>query len=99
MNTLKDRHNIGSVQILYKGVITKSPIGSLSYDSFISNIENMFDYDVCKIPPGAEHRPDIISNIFYGSPSYWWLLMQANNVFDPFEGFNVGDRILIPKLL
>jgi hypothetical protein len=50
------------------------------------------------IPAGYEHRPDLISNLFYGSPKNWWLLMLVNSVEDPFEGFNVGDSILIPKI-
>ena len=52
----------------------------------------------CAIPAGFEHRPDLISNVFYGSPSNWWLLMLVNGISDPFEGFNVRDRILIPKI-
>jgi hypothetical protein len=51
---------------------------------------------VGKIPAGFEHRPDLISNLFFGTPGYWWYLMLVNGVTDPFEGFNSGDQILIP---
>jgi len=49
------------------------------------------------VTAGFEHTPDLLSNVFYGSPDKWWLLMLVNNINDPFEGFKVQDRILIPK--
>lgn len=70
---------------------------STEHDDIIKNIDISYDYEVGFVPLGFEHRPDLISNIFYGTPDKWWLLMQVNNISDPFEGFNVGDRILIPK--
>jgi len=67
------------------------------HDRIIKNLNNSYDYQVGYVPPGFEHRPDLISNVFYGTPDKWWLLMQVNNIADPFEGFNVNDRIFIPK--
>lgn len=68
------------------------------FDSILENLENEYDYEVGFIPAGFEHRPDLIANVFYGSPANWWLLMLVNGVSDPFEGFKVGDRILIPQV-
>lgn len=73
-------------------------IGTPSYDSVVSDMENFQEVDVGYIPAGFEHRPDLISNLFYGSASYWWLILLINNIADPFEGLNVGDRILLPKI-
>ncbi len=92
----KDRHQLGEFLIQHKGVVTKTPIGTPLYDKLTEGIETAFNYEIGFIPAGAEHRPDIISNVFYNTPAYWWLLMLVNNVSDPFEGFNVGDQILIP---
>ena len=66
------------------------------FDSLIKNLDTAYKYSVGFIPLGFEHRPDLISNLFYGTPDKWWLLMLVNNVADPFEGFKVNDRILIP---
>lgn len=93
---VKNRHSIGDFVILHKGIITHTPVGTNEYDLLVENIDSLFNYEIGYIPVGAAHRPDLISNVFYNSPSYWWLLMLVNNVTDPFEGFNVGDRILIP---
>jgi len=68
------------------------------FDDLLENLEDAYDYEVGYVPAGFEHRPDLISNIFYGAPDKWWLLMLVNNINDPFEGFKVQDRILIPKL-
>ena len=96
---LKSRFLMGNNVVSHKGETVNTPVGTIAYDTFIKNIDSMFTYEIGTIPAGVEHRPDLISNIFYGTPAYWWLLMAVNSVPDPFEGFNVGDRILIPNLL
>ena len=73
-------------------------VGSVIADNAIANLENSYEFDVGYVPAGYEHRPDLISDIFYNTPEYWWLLLLFNNITDPFEGFKAGDRILIPKL-
>lgn len=72
-------------------------LNSPAHDQVLENLENAYDYEVGYIPAGFEHRPDLISDLFYGTPDKWWLLMQVNGIADPFEGFKVNDRILIPK--
>lgn len=77
---------------------TTTVLNSDVFDNFVENIETQFEYDYGYVPNGFEHRPDLISNVFYGTPKNWWLLCVVNNVIDPFEGFNAGERIAIPKL-
>jgi hypothetical protein len=92
----KNRHSIGDFVIYHKGAVTHTPVGTEGYDLLTANIDKVFNYEVGYIPAGAAHRPDLISNVFFSTPSYWWLIMLVNNVSDPFEGLNVGDQILIP---
>jgi len=73
-------------------------LNTTSFDSILENLETYYEYDVGFVPEGYEHRPDLISNVFYGTPKNWWLLMLVNNISDPFEGFNEKDSILIPKI-
>ena len=40
-------------------------------------------------------RPDLISNRFYGTPEYWWMILDYNKVTDPFS-LKIGDRLRIP---
>lgn len=74
-----------------------SILHSKDFDSLTRNLETAYTYKVGYIPNGYEHRPDLISNLFFGTPDKWWLLMLVNNITDPFEGFKVNDRILIPE--
>ncbi|MEY3311501.1 MAG: Base plate wedge protein 53, partial [Bacteroidota bacterium] len=46
-----------------------------------------------------EHRADLISNLFYNTPTLDWLVCLSNNINDPFQQLNVGDEIKILKLL
>ena len=51
-----------------------------------------------KVPAMVQQRPDLISNIFYNSPGYWWYIMQYNGITDPFEELKAGQPISIPEL-
>ena len=73
-------------------------VNSPTFDNLIADIDVAYEYDVGYVPAGYEHRPDLIANVFYGTPKNWWLLMLVNGITDPFEGFRVNQRILIPKL-
>jgi len=88
----------GYTSITHKKAKIHTTVGSTA-DNVVVNIEKAFSYKIGYVPDGYAHRPDLISNVFYGTPAYWWLLMLANNVSDPFEGFKVDDRILIPELI
>jgi len=92
------RYSTGEVKYTHKGKVVNSSVGSNSIDRITKYSNSIFKYDVGYIPAGFEHRPDRISNLFYGTPSYWWLILLVNNIPDSFEGLGVGDRILIPKL-
>jgi len=92
-------HMLGSEIIVHRTKSTKISAGNLPYDKKVVNMAEIYETKPGVIPAGYEHRPDLISNLFFDTPAYWWLLMLLNNVADPFEGFNVGDSILIPKLI
>ena len=84
--------------IQHRGCKISTILNTASFDSILENLETYYEYDVGFVPEGYQHRPDLISNVFYGSPKNWWLLMLVNGVTDPFEGFKVGEQILIPKV-
>jgi len=45
---------------------------------------------------GMEYRPDYVSHISYGTPEFWWQIMQENQIFDIFD-FKAGRTIRIPN--
>ena len=92
------RYDKGFVTYTHRDVKISSSVGHPFHDGLHQYSDQVLTGDVGTVPVGFEHRPDLISNVFYGTPENWWLLMMANNVVDPFEGFNVGDTIIIPKL-
>lgn len=91
-------YDLGFEDIVHKNRKVRSVSLSEEANDFVANLDDGFDYDVVYIPAGFEHRPDLISEIFYDTPTLDWLIMLVNSLYDPFENFNVGDRLLIPKL-
>jgi hypothetical protein len=48
------------------------------------------------IPPGMEYRPDLVSRQTYGTPDFWWKIMESNNIKDIFD-FKAGVTIRLPN--
>ena len=42
-------------------------------------------------------RLDLLSNQYYGSPAYWWIIANANNIHDGKLGLKDGTILRIPK--
>lgn len=87
----------GYIEKIFKD---KKVVSSLNSDAFRININilNARPGGVGVIPPGYEHRADKIAELFYGSPTLDWVVLWTNNISDPFEQLNVGDRIRIVSL-
>lgn len=96
--SIKSHYGLGSQTYQHKGRSIISAIGNDEYDTLLTRVNETFTYDVGVIPAGYEHRPDRISNLFYGTVDYWWLILLVNNIPDPIQGLNVGDQIFIPRL-
>jgi len=94
----KGPYELDYKQVKHKHATVTTIVNTPYFDNFILNMDQPQDYEVGYIPLGYEHRPDLISNLFYGTPKNWWLLMLVNNITDPFEGFKINERILIPKV-
>jgi len=75
--------------LYHKGKTTSTSVGSLAQLTSLGSVEKF-------IPAGYEHRPDLISNLFFDTPNYWWAVMELNGLSDPFESLNVNDRVMLP---
>ncbi len=42
-----------------------------------------------------EYRPDLVSFDVYGTPDFWWKVLEANNINDVFN-FKAGLNIRLP---
>jgi hypothetical protein len=47
------------------------------------------------VPAGWQYRPDKASLAVYGTPDFWWKIMEANGIFDVYD-FKAGVNIRIP---
>ena len=50
------------------------------------------------ITQATQYRPDLVSQLAYGFPSYWWRLLEANGMKD-ISDFVIGTTIRIPSSL
>jgi hypothetical protein len=48
-----------------------------------------------EITKETEYRPDKVSHRFYGTPDYWWKVMEMNGMKDILE-FRAGKNIILP---
>jgi len=94
----KGPYEVDVVEVSHRNAIVTTIVNSPVFDAYISNIgKNSNNYEVGYIPAGYAHRPDLISNVYYGSVKNWWLLMLVNDITDPFESFKLHERIIVPK--
>ena len=50
------------------------------------------------ITQATQFRPDLVSQLAYGIPSFWWRIMEANSLKD-ISDFKMGVTIRIPESL
>lgn len=93
MPSNNSRLTYGSIIINHKGKKIPTSVGSLKYESAFST-ESLSTN--AHIPPGYEHRPDLISSLFMDDPDMWWVICERNAIFDVFEQLNSGDSIGLP---
>lgn len=48
------------------------------------------------IPAGMEYRPDRMSQEYYGTPDFWWKILEANGITDIFD-FKTGKTVRLPS--
>lgn len=48
-----------------------------------------------EITKDMEYRPDLVANLFFGAPDFWWRIMEMNHMADILE-FRAGRNIIIP---
>jgi hypothetical protein len=91
--------DFGGRKVAHKNKLIGTTMSSKEMTNLISRIQREeIKFEIVRIPAGYEHRPDLISNLFYETPNLYWLILLFNNIQDPLEGLNLNDIIKIPKL-
>jgi hypothetical protein len=88
---------IGSMEVEHKGKKIATSLNSTSFEDFYESLDD-FDFDVGIIPPGFEHRADLISDLFYNTPTLDWMICLFNDISDPFQELTAGKVIKIPRM-
>jgi hypothetical protein len=91
-----NHYKISNKVVTHRGKTLVTSLNS-KLDEFIAGLQAR-EMDVGYIPAGYEHRPDLISDLFYDTVTYDWMILMFNNIKDPFQELNVGDRVLLPKI-
>lgn len=90
--------SLGVRDVSFKDKKVASSINSATFEATLSNLDSA-PRSVGVIPPGFEHRADLISNLFYDTPTFDWVILWANDISDPLQQLNVGDRLTIVDLV
>ncbi len=53
------------------------------------------DDTIWSVEPGFEYRTDLISNKFYGTSRYDWIIERINDIKDPVKDVTVGLKLRI----
>ena len=94
--TFVNHYKIGVNYFKHRDKVISSSLNT-DLPNFIKSLDSK-EIEIGYVPAGYEHRPDLISFLFYDTVTYDWMIMMYNNIKDPFQELNVGDRILLPKL-
>jgi len=62
------------------------------------DIQQFSDDKFLEITRPLNFRPDLVSNKFYGSPDFWWKIMQYNGIADVYD-FRQGRVIRLPAAI
>tara|TARA_Y100000034_G_C6875777_1_gene400479 strand:- start:44 stop:340 length:297 start_codon:yes stop_codon:yes gene_type:complete len=87
-----------SVEVVHRGRTTRTTVFSNLFEALHVNPENFLDLKKGRIPMEFANRSDLVADLFLGSHELYWLIHMVNSVEDPFEEFNSGDTVLIPKI-
>jgi len=65
----------------------------------LSSFEMKYQPQYYRVTGPDIRRPYLISQRFYGSPSFWWLILLVNDISNPLCDMEVGELLMIPSRL
>ena len=89
------RRNPLMATLIHKGKPISTSVGSRVYEVTVARLISRMNRPGA-VPIGYEHRPDLISDLFFDTPNAWWVVCEMNAVTDPFEDLNISDELNLP---
>lgn len=65
---------------------------------YFSDFQLNYPYKIHMITGEFSGRPDILSQYYYNSVDYWWIIGKVNNIDDWWNDVEIGDEIIIPDV-
>ena len=94
-----DRASIFPGRVISHRGKTITDIGmSKQYRSFVASLQAPGQSKVAVVPNTMEGRPDLLAYAAYGNERLWWVIVEANNVYDYEVDLKAGTQIIIPQL-
>lgn len=50
------------------------------------------------VTDATAYRPDLVSRVAYGNPNYGWLIMDYNDILDPYDQLVTGVVLQVPRI-
>lgn len=94
-----DRYSVRNYYVVSDG----APDG-LHYDMFSFKFNDFPDWvylkkcKIIRVNDMEANTPDLISFLYYGDETMYWLICLANKIVDPFEELPMGKLIFIPNI-
>ena len=84
----------------YKNIRTiQDDEGNIYHESWVQQtVDKSSNDEYYIVTEQSENRLDIIANIYYNTPRYWWVIALANYIIDPFD-IPIGTQLRIPPLI
>ena len=83
-------------RITFGGHSMKNLHSSVAWANLLAQDKELLD--VTTVPAGCDGRPDLMSDLLFGTPNLWWAICAVNNITNPLTDFDSGKVIYIPKV-
>lgn len=88
-----------SINSRYETINTMKELGKQHHVTNRKRFVSKSDYDIYyEVTNMTQNRLDLISAIHYNTPIYWWIIAEANYIFDAFNDVPRGKVLRIPLL-
>lgn len=84
-----------------KYLYRKAEVGGITELDYLQTRLVYRDFEVSNeitVTDATAYRPDLISRLAYGSPHYGWLIMDHNDILDPYSQLTTGTVLEVPDI-
>lgn len=84
---------MGRYNLIFDNNVQQTRAGFFDKTLYKINTNVQKDDFIWTVEPGFEYRTDLISNKFYGTAKYDWIIEEINNIKDPIKDVKIGTKL------